>query len=130
MVDLLPHHHDHGEEGHEHQHSDTCGCGHDHSHGHHHADDIFKSWGRETPRKYSREDLQEILSALSMGEQYGIILRAKGMLPCADGKTWLHFDLVPGEFQLRDGSADYTGRICVIGTELDEQGLATLFQLN
>ena len=116
------HHHDHDEAA-----CDAC-CGHHHHHGHD-ADEVFTSWGRETPRKYSREDLQDALSALAMSEDYGYILRAKGMLPCEDGQTWLHFDLVPGEFQIRDGGADYTGRLCVIGAELDEGKLKTLFGL-
>ena len=115
------HHHDHGE-------GCSCGC-HDHDHHNHHADEVFTSWGRETPRKYEREELQEALSALAMGEQYGMVLRAKGMVPCEDGK-WLHFDLVPGEFEIREGAADYTGRLCVIGAELDEHGLEHLFQLH
>ena len=130
------HHHDHDE------HCD-CGC-HDHDHEHHHhdhehedehhhhdhdADEVFTSWGRETPRKYSREDLQDALSALAMGEDYGVILRAKGILPCDDGQTWLHFDLVPGEFQIREGAADYTGRLCVIGSDLKEEQLEKLFLL-
>ena len=114
------HHHDHGE-------GCSCGC-HDHDHNHH-ADEVFTSWGRETPRKYEREELQEALSALAMGEQYGMVLRAKGMVPCEDGK-WLHFDLVPGEFEIREGAADYTGRLCVIGAELDEHGLEHLFGLH
>ena len=113
------HHHDHGE-------GCSCGC-HDHDHNHH-ADEVFTSWGRETPRKYEREELQEALSALAMGEQYGMVLRAKGMVPCEDGK-WLHFDLVPGEFQVREGAADYTGRLCVIGSELKEDRLEKLFML-
>ena len=115
------HHHDHDEAA-----CDAC-CGH-HHHGHD-ADEVFTSWGRETPRKYSREDLQDALSALAMSEDYGYILRAKGMVPCDDGQTWLHFDLVPEEFQIREGAADYTGRLCVIGSGLDEAGLEKLFQL-
>ena len=138
------HHHDH-EHHHEHDegtctachvHHDhdegTCTACHDHGHHHHHghdADEIFISWGRETPRKYSREDLQEALSALAMSEDYGYVLRAKGMVPCEDGQTWLHFDLVPGEFQIREGAADYTGRLCVIGSELKEASLEKLFLL-
>jgi len=97
-------------------------------HDHHHADEVFTSWGRETPRKYEREELQDILSSLAMGEDYGMILRAKGMVPCECGK-WLHFDLVPGEFEIREGSADYTGRLCVIGAELKEEQLEKLFLL-
>ena len=126
------HHHDDDddEDEHEHHHHDgECGCGHHHHHHGHDADEIFTSWGRETARKYSREDLQEALSALAMGEDYGYILRAKGMLPCEDGQTWLHFDLVPGEFQIRDGGADYTGRLCVIGSDLKEDALEKLFLL-
>jgi len=99
------------------------------NHHHHHADEVFTSWGRETPRKYSREDLQEALSELAMTENYGIVLRAKGMVPNEDGESWLHFDLVPGEFQIREGGADYTGRLCVIGSELKEEQLEKLFLL-
>ena len=118
------HHHDHGEE------CDACCCGHHHHHHDgHDADEIFISWGRETPRKYSREELQDILASLSMGEDYGYILRAKGMVPCDDGQTWLHFDLVPEEFQIREGAADYTGRLCVIGSDLKEDQLEKLFLL-
>lgn len=137
------HHHDHEHE-HEHHHDHdhscdeaacdaclACDMGHEHHHHHHDhdADEVFTSWGRETPRKYSREDLQDALSALAMGEDYGVILRAKGILPCDDGKTWLHFDLVPGEFQIREGAADYTGRLCVIGSDLKEDQLEKLFLL-
>lgn len=131
------HHHDHK---HDHDHSCdeaacdaclACDMGHEHHHHHHDhdADEVFTSWGRETPRKYSREDLQDALSALAMGEDYGVILRAKGILPCDDGQTWLHFDLVPGEFQIREGAADYTGRLCVIGSDLKEEQLEKLFLL-
>ena len=116
------HHHDHDEAA-----CDAC-CGHHHHHGHD-ADEVFTSWGRETPRKYSREDLQDALSALAMSEDYGYILRSKGMVPDQDSEGWLHFDLVPGEFQIREGAADYTGRLCVIGSGLDEAGLEKLFQL-
>lgn len=90
---------------------------------------MFTSWGRETPNRYSREQLQEILSELAMGTQYGTVLRAKGMVPCAECDSWLHFDLVPGEFEIRKGSAEYTGRLCVIGSGLDEHQLEELFQL-
>ena len=124
------HEHGHCEHEHHHDHGDTCTacCGHDHHH-HHDADEVFTAWGRETPRKYSREELQEALSALALGDDYGYILRAKGMVPCDDGQTWLHFDLVPEEFQIREGSADYTGRLCVIGSELKEDQLEKLFLL-
>ena len=124
------HHHDHDEHAHHHDHDHecddpNCSC----HHHHHHADEVFTSWGRETPRKYSREDLQDALSALAMSEDYGYILRAKGMVPCDDGQTWLHFDLVPEEFQIREGAADYTGRLCVIGAQLKEDKLKELFSL-
>ncbi len=143
------HHHEHDHE-HEHHHEHSCdesacdaclGCDlgahqhhHDHDHEHHdhhhhHADEVFTSWGRETPKKYSREDLEDILSTLAMGQEMGVILRAKGMVPQEEGQTWLHFDLVPGEFQIREGGADYTGRLCVIGAQLNEAGLERLFQL-
>ena len=133
------HHHEHDHE-HDHDHSCdeaacdaclACDMGHEHHHHHHDhdADEVFTSWGRETPRKYSREDLQDALSALAMGEDYGVILRAKGILPCDDGQTWLHFDLVPGEFHIREGAADYTGRLCVIGSDLKEEQLEKLFLL-
>lgn len=132
--------HDHDHDHHHHDHSCdeaacdaclACDMGHEHHHHHHDhdADEVFTSWGRETPRKYSREDLQDALSALAMGEDYGVILRAKGILPCDDGQTWLHFDLVPGEFQIREGAADYTGRLCVIGSDLKEEQLEKLFLL-
>ena len=137
------HHHDHAhdhEHHHDHDHCDEAACdaclacdmGHEHHHHHHDhdADEVFTSWGRETPRKYSREDLQDALSALAMGEDYGVILRAKGILPCEDDQTWLHFDLVPGEFQIREGAADYTGRLCVIGSDLKEEQLEKLFLLS
>lgn len=128
------HHHDHDDER-EHYHDPGLDCGgecHDHHHHHDHdhdAGEIFTAWGQETPRKYSREDLQDILSSLSLGEEYGVILRAKGMVPSADGDKWLHFDLVPEEFEIREGGADYTGRLCVIGSELKEDRLAKLFLL-
>ena len=109
---------------------DLCdSCLHSTMHHHHHADEVFTSWGRETPRKYSREELQDILSVLAMGEDMGIILRAKGMVPSEEGESWLHFDLVPGEFQIREGGADYTGRLCVIGSDLKEAELEKLFLL-
>ena len=130
-------HHDHDEHEHEHEHHHDhgdgctcdCCCGHDHHHHDHDADEVFTSWGRETAHKYSREELQEALSALAMTEDYGYILRAKGMVPCEDGQTWLHFDLVPEEFQIREGAADYTGRLCVIGSDLKEDQLEKLFLL-
>ena len=123
-------HHDHEE--HEHCHHDHEG--HDHHHhgheGHHHADEVFTSWGKETPKKYTEEQIRGILDKLADEEsqEYGIILRAKGIVPDEDGR-WLHFDLVPGEDEVRYGSAEYTGRICVIGSELKEDKLAELFGL-
>lgn len=128
------HHHDHDHEHehhHEHDHGDTCTacCDGHHHHHDHDADEVFTSWGRETARKYSREDLQEALSALAMTEDYGYVLRAKGMVPCEDGDVWLHFDLTPEEFEIREGGADYTGRLCVIGSELKEAELEKLFLL-
>ena len=110
---------------HEHHHDDHCGCGHDHEHHHHHADEVFTSWGVETPKKFSQEEIARILEELDSGE-YGIILRAKGIIPGKDGK-WIHFDHVPGEADIRTGGAGVTGRLCVIGSKLDEQGVARLF---
>ncbi len=110
---------------HEHHHDEHCGCGHDHEHHHHHADEVFTSWGVETPKKFSQEEIGHILEELDSGE-YGIILRAKGIIPGKDGK-WIHFDHVPGEADIRTGGAGVTGRLCVIGSKLDEQGVARLF---
>ena len=119
------HHHDEHEE-HEHHHHDgeTCSCGH-HHHGHD-ADEVFTSWGIETARKFTEDDLRARLSQLDDQELYGIVLRAKGIVPEQDG-TWLHFDMVPGEIELRHGAADYTGRLCVIGSGIKEDALAALF---
>ena len=131
--DCHEHHHDHDEHEHHHYHDEhgeecTCGC-HDHDHHHHHhADEVFTSWGKETPRKYTKEELDEILVKLSEETEFGIILRAKGMLPAADG-TWLYFDLVPGEYEIRNGAPDYTGRLCVIGSKMDTDKLEKLFKL-
>ena len=119
--------HDHEEhEHHHHDHDHECGCGHDHHH--HHADEVFTSWGRETIRKYTREGLEKMLEALSASEDYGIILRAKGMLPAEDG-TWIYFDMVPEETEIREGAPEYTGRLCIIGSKLKEDKLAELFGL-
>lgn len=118
--------HDHEEHEHHHDHDHECGCGHDHHH--HHADEVFTSWGRETIRKYSQNELKEMLDALSASEDYGIILRAKGMLPAEDG-TWIYFDMVPEETEIREGAPEYTGRLCVIGSKLKEDKLAELFKL-
>ena len=122
--------HDHHDHAHHHDHNDECGCGHDHHHDHHHhhADEVFTSWGRETIKKYTREGLEKMLEALSASEDYGIILRAKGMLPAEDG-TWIYFDMVPEETEIREGAPEYTGRLCVIGSKLKEDKLAELFGL-
>ena len=125
------HHHDHDDEHehHHHHHGDgecddpACSC----HHHHHHADEVFTSWGAETPKQFTQADIDRILTALDSGE-YGAILRAKGIVPAADGQ-WLHFDYVPQEHEVRYGSADYTGRLCVIGSQLKEDGLKTLFGL-
>ena len=127
------HHHDHDDHDHEHEHhhdhdhDDHCGCG-DHHH-HHHADEVFTSWGKETPRKYTKEEVETILKALAAeNNEYGIILRAKGMLPSPDG-TWIYFDMVPEEYEIREGQPEYTGRLCVIGSKIDEAKLEKLFML-
>ena len=121
------HHHDHEHHHHEHGEECTCGC-HDHEHHHHHhADEVFTSWGRETAKKYSSEQIASILEELDSGE-YGIVLRAKGIVAGVDGK-WIHFDFVPGEADIRTGSADVMGRLCVIGSKLNENAIAKLFGL-
>lgn len=119
------HDHDHGDHEHEHHHDHE----HEHHHHHHHdhdADEVFTSWGVETPKKFDRADLEKILDRLANTEEFGQVLRAKGIVQSSDGK-WLHFDLTPGESEIREGSADYTGRLCVIGAEIDESKLAGLF---
>lgn len=121
------HEHDHGHD-HEHSHDHSHAHGHNHDHHHHHADEVFASWGRETPHRYSEEMLREILKKLSDDDECGIILRAKGIVPCTDG-SWLHFDMVPGESEVRRGEADYTGRLCVIGSHLNGEELEKLFGL-
>ena len=138
------HDHDHDHEHHHHDHDHECGCGHDHEHEHHHdhdhecgcghdhhhhhADEVFTSWGRETIKKYTKENLEKMLEALSASDEYGIILRAKGMLPAENG-TWIYFDMVPEETEIREGAPEYTGRLCVIGSKLKEDKLAELFGL-
>ena len=130
----------HGEHGHQHGHGEGC-CGHEeHGHGHgegccghghhdhHHADEVFTSWGRETAHKYTDEELDFLLKALSETDGYGTILRSKGIIPMEDG-TWKQFDLVPEEYEVRAGQADYTGRVCVIGTNLKEEELRKLFHI-
>ena len=121
------HDHDHEHE-HHHDHDGECSCGHDHHHGHHHADEVFTSWGVATPDKYDKETLSEILRKLSETDDYGDILRAKGMLPTPEGK-WMFFDLVPEEYEIRDGEPEITGRICVIGAKLKEDALKELFNV-
>lgn len=112
------HHHGHGEDC-------TCGC-HDHEHGHHHADEVFTSWGMETPDAYSRKEIEGILAELEKESLYGLVLRAKGMVP-ADNGAWIYFDYVPGESNIREGKADVTGKLCVIGSRLAEDKLQELF---
>ena len=121
--ELLKEEHEHH---HHHDHDEECGCGHHHDHHHHHADEVFTSWGRETIKKFTREGLEKMLESLSTSEEYGVILRAKGMLPAEDG-TWIYFDMVPEETEIREGSPEYTGRLCVIGSKLKEDKLAELF---
>ena len=114
---------------HEHHHEGACGCGHEHQHHHHHhADEIFTSWGQETAHKYTEEELDFLLKALSETEGYGTILRAKGIVEMENG-SWKQFDLVPQEYEVRESAADYTGRLCVIGTDLKEDELTKLFHL-
>ena len=123
--------HDHDHEHHHHDHDDECGCGcHDHHHdheGHHHADDVFTSWGLENVGVMKKEDLQKILDDLAYGDKYGEVLRAKGMVPSEEKGVWLHFDMVPEQAEIREGAPDFTGKVCVIGAELDEEGLKAAF---
>ena len=127
------HHHEHEEHEHHHHHEHgedcTCGC-HDHDHEghhhHHHADEVFTSWGKETPHKYTKEEVEAVLVKLAETNEFGTILRAKGMVDGVDGH-WIYFDLGPGEYELREGQADYTGKLCVIGTDLKEEALAEAF---
>ena len=115
------------EHEHHHHHGDGCDCG-CHDHEHHHADEVFTSWGRETAHPYEKAELTAALQALDTGD-YGQVLRAKGIVAGTDGR-WLHFDYVPGEVEVRNGPAGVTGRLCVIGAELKEEALASLFHLN
>ena len=127
------HHHEHDHEccghdhEHHHEHDHEC-CGHDHDHHHHHADDVFTSWGVETPHKFTTEEMKDILEKLAHTEEFGIILRAKGIVPNVDG-TWIYYDLVPGEYELRTGEPEITGKICVIGTKLAEDKLKMVFHV-
>lgn len=139
-------HHDHKHDencgcgGEHHKHDENCGCGsnhhhehehcdcHDHAHGHHHAEEVFTSWGAETPKKYSKVEINDILKVLAESTEYGMILRAKGIIESTEG-AWINFDLVPGEYEIREGKADYTGRLCVIGTQIDKGRLEELFHI-
>ncbi len=120
------HHHEHCDHDHEHHHHEHCD--HDHHHDHHHADEVFQSWGVETHKKFDRDTLKQVLSALEREEAYGTVLRAKGIVQNADG-SWLHFDYVPGDFEVRPGGAAVTGRLCVIGAGLKESALKELFEV-
>ena len=128
------HHHDHDEEcecGHHHDHDEECECGHHHHHHHHHghdADEVFTSWGVQTAHVYAEDELRQTLNQIAEGSVTGTVLRAKGIVPCTDG-TWLHFDLVPGECEIRRGAAAVAGMLCVIGSQLDETQLAGLFHV-
>jgi len=120
-------HHEHHDHHHEHGEGCTCGC-HDHDHhGHHHADEVFTSWGMESPRAYSKDEVESILSALEDEKVYGFVLRAKGIIPQKDDSEWLYFDYVPGEMNIRNGKPDVTGKICVIGSKMKEENLKELF---
>ncbi len=123
------HHHDHDHEcscGHHHDHGEECACGHDHHH--HHADEVFTSWGHETASPFSKAELMHILEELDDSGKYGMVLRAKGIVPASDAEnTWYHFDYTPGEAEVRTGAADYTGRLCVIGSKIDEAAIRALF---
>ena len=120
------HHHDHDDE-HEHHHHHDHEDGHEHHHHHHHADEVFTSWGMETPASYTQDEIEKRLQELDKEDEYGIVLRAKGMVPAGDG-TWVYFDYVPEECDIRSGKPDVTGKICVIGSKLNEEKLAALFQ--
>ncbi len=124
------HHHDHDEHEHHHHYDEhgVCSCGHHHHDhdGHHHADEVFTNWAIETTHKYSEDDLKARVEKLNDTETYGMVLRAKGIVPATEG-AWIHFDMVPGEIEIRRGSSDYTGRLCVIGAELNEEAIAALF---
>ena len=127
------HHHDHEEhEHHHHEHGEDCTCGchdHDHEHHHHHhADEVFTSWGKETPHKFTKEKIEDILKTFTESDDYGEILRAKGMVEDVNG-SWIYFDMVPGEYEVREGQPDYTGRLCVIGVGIDAHRLEELFEL-
>ena len=116
----------HGHEHHHHDHDGECCCGHDHHH--HHADEVFTSWGKETVKAFTQDEMEKILKELSENQKYGVVLRAKGMVSGKDGH-WIYFDMVPEEYEIREGAPEYTGRICVIGSQLNEEKQAELFSL-
>ena len=127
------HDHEHHEHEHHHHHDEDCDCGchdhdhhHEHGHHHHHADDVFTSWGRETVKKFSKDEISDILTALEDSDKYGMILRAKGMVECKCGK-WIYFDYVPGEPDVREGSPEPIGKLCVIGSKINEEAISALF---
>ena len=123
------HHHDHDHEhhhDHEHEHGDSCSCGCGHDHGHHHADEVFTSWGVETPKKFTEAEVKKALNEFDEDASYGTILRAKGFVDASDGK-WIYFDYVPGEADVRRGEPAVTGRVCVIGSKINEQAIKELF---
>ena len=117
------------EHDHEHHHDGECGCGHHHEHGHHHADDVFTSMGIETAHKFTEDELSAIIDQLAKDKKFGEVLRAKGIVPAAEGE-WFHFDLVPEETEVRRGAADFTGRVCVIGSNLEEDKIKELFKVS
>ena len=119
--------HDHDHEHHHHDHDDECGCGHHHDHHHHHADEVFTSWGMETIVPVTKDQLEDILKRLAETKEFGDVLRAKGMLPTENPGEWLYFDLVPEQYEIRDGKPDYTGKVCVIGASLKEEELNKVF---
>ena len=123
------HDHEHHHEHHHHEHDENCTCGcHDHDHHHHHhADEVFSSWGLENVDACSREELKTVLEELAHGTAYGTVLRSKGMIPSTEPGEWLYFDLVPEEYEIRTGAADYTGKVCVIGSNLNEEALSRAF---
>lgn len=122
------HNHDHDHEHHHHHHGEGCGCGHDHDHDHHDADEVFTSWGAENVASISREELDKILDELAYGEGFGDVLRAKGMIPGEEKGQWLYFDLVPEQYEIRNGVPEYTGKVCVIGANLKEEELKKAFK--
>ncbi|MCD8331108.1 MAG: GTP-binding protein [Oscillospiraceae bacterium] len=124
------HEHDHHEHDHDHEDEEACPvCGGHHHHHHHHADEVFESWGAETARPYSQQDVEQLLAGLEQQERWGLVLRAKGFVPCTDGGDWVYFDYTPGEVNVRRGEAAVIGRICVIGSKLNQDALKELFQI-